>query len=167
MHASVGSRFFQYEEGSSIFNILSPPLKNGKRILCERLGVQVVRKQVPIRGGKAKGAVECRNKLSFWQGLMDNRSTSLFFLMLGDVCTVSLLNLCYMDFAFSCNGLIKREWRSWYVQITQWVDLQQSTSTFLWGSKLDQTKTHVLSTDLDGIMPITSHPPTCPTSLRH
>lgn len=74
----VRGKLFQNEEASSIFNILSPPLKNGKRILCEGLGVQAERKQVPIRGERQKGAMECRKKLSFWQGLMGNTSVCLF-----------------------------------------------------------------------------------------
>lgn len=84
--------------------------------------MQVERKQVPIRGRKAKGALECRNKLSFWQGLIGSRSTSLFS------CWETCFRLCalyhylrYLHVGFSYNDLIEE------TEKRHRVDLQHST----------------------------------------
>lgn len=37
-----------------------------------------LRETSPYKGGKEKRGLECQNKLSFWQGFIGNRSTSLF-----------------------------------------------------------------------------------------
>lgn len=47
------------QEALSIFNILSCKINFLKKVLCEGYGLQVKRKQVPIRVAEAKVALEC------------------------------------------------------------------------------------------------------------
>lgn len=141
MFARVGGKSFRNKKALSIFNILSPPLKTWKRILCKDVRSAGWEKTSPYKGGSRRKEcwnveINSRSGKTWW--VIDQRSFFMLWDVFWIVCTVPLLHLQFLNVGFSCNCLvggneIRRD------QKANKMNLQQITKVLV--LRLDQTKT--------------------------
>lgn len=128
-----GGNSFQMKKDHSSLTSCPNLFKIGKKKYPWRVGSADWEKQVPIRGGKEKRGLECQNKLSFWQGFIGNRSTSLFHARKSSMkalCTVPLFNLRHLDAGF-CFSILTEGQEEINIARKHTVDLQQVIEMFM------------------------------------